>query len=497
LLRTMAIMCLTAPLSVYAKDIDDAKEQIDLPYTNHIVHYADEYQSLEIKNRLITLNYDTMELLDTRELEGSLNHHADPLGKLEKANYMMMVPKGSNFVTIREIKSGKHIKKIRLPFKPRSADAYNEKYNLIVLNSRNRPAAVLIDAAALKIVGKAGFDITCNLMNKSSIDRIYAPYDNFDRNLTCLATDFGGDQISGHPIWLDTTHFVILDRSNRLLHIYAIEKDETQELYPTWKTKLVQTIRTDSSLHQLIPEDKDNPNNTVFYGMTEGNQAQKIIPRIYKFKFDGFKLIETASPKMIVVDDLSEPKTKIIGTMGHNLYITPDKKYLYAPLGGTRTQTQWESNIGKGAIFVVDTTTMEIVKQIPAGNGSGHVAFSKQKKMAVVTNHKDNFVTVIDYNKHQFIKNVPLNFTAENIFNLTQSHMQHISEDGKYYYNFWTDGGVFFRINLESLEVDSSVYTGGTPIQGNFYKKIAMNEDIPEPAIKDGYDEFFSSINLF
>ncbi|RUM70629.1 MAG: hypothetical protein DSZ08_04430, partial [Sulfurovum sp.] len=106
LLRTMAIMCLTAPLSVYARDIDDSMEQIDLPYTNHIVHYADEYQSLEIKNRLITLNYDTMELLDTRELEGSLNHHADPLGKLEKANYMMMVPKGSNFVTIREIKSG-------------------------------------------------------------------------------------------------------------------------------------------------------------------------------------------------------------------------------------------------------------------------------------------------------------------------------------------------------------------------------------------------------
>ena len=49
--------------------------------------------------------------------------------------------------------------------------------------------------------------------------------------------------------------------------------------------------------------------------------------------------------------------------------------------------------------------------------------------------------------------------------------------------------------NTQNNKTDQ--YTGGTPIQGNFYKKIAMNEDIPEPAIEDGYDEFFSTINLF
>jgi len=456
------------------------------PYTRHIVHYADE------QNRLITLNYDTMKLLDTQELEGNINHHADPLGTLEKANYMMMVPKGSNFVTVREIKSGKHIKKIRLPFHPRSADAYNKTYNLVLLNSRNRPAAVLIDATELKIVGKAGFNITCNLMSnnyQTKMSKIYAPYDNFDSNFACLPMDFGGDQISGHPIWLNANYFVIIDRSNRLLHIYKIHKPLIKG--GEWKTELRQTIYTDSSLHQLIPEDADNPNNTIFYGMTEGNEEQKIIPRIYKFNFDGNKLTKIASPQMLTHGNRTIASTTI-GMLGHNLYITPDKRYLYAPLGGTRNESEWSSKVNdKGAVFVVKTSTMEVMKSIPAGTGAGHVAFSKQKHLAVVTNHMDDFVTVIDYKKHSFVKNITLNFPHKGIFDLNQSHMQHVSKDGKYYYNFWTDGGYFFRINLSNLELDAEVHTGGIPIQGNFYEKIAINTRLPLPAIEDGYDDLF------
>jgi len=484
MLLTTTILSLGSSLA-YGININNSFSAPTYPYEDHIVHYADE------QNRLITLNYDTMELLDTQELEGILNHHADPLGTLAKTNYMMMVPKGSNFVTVREVKSGKHIKKIRLPFKPRSADAYNKTYNVVLLNSRNRPAAVLIDAATLKIVGKAGFNITCNLMSQDNFSNIYAPYDNFNPGITCNHMDFGGDQISGHPIWLDDNHFVIIDRSNRLLHIYKIHELEFFAPGRELQTELVQTISTDSSLHQLIPEYADNPDNTVFYGMTEGNVEQKIIPRIYKFKFDGNKLTKIVSPQMITHGPGIVASTTI-GTFGHNLYITPDKQYLYAPLGGTITESDWTSTVNsKGAIFVVKTSTMEVVKSIPAGKGAGHVAFSEQKHLAVVTNHMDDFVTVIDYDNHSFVNNIQLDFPHEGIFSLNQSHMQHISEDGNYYYNFWTDGGYFFRINLSTLKLDAKVYTEGIPIQGNFYEKVALDNNVPLPAIEDGYDDFF------
>ena len=69
--------------------------------------------------------------------------------------------------------------------------------------------------------------------------------------------------------------------------------------------------------------------------------------------------------------------------------------------------------------------------------------------------------------------------------------MQHISPDGKYYYNFWTDGGIFFRVNLSTLRVDRKLKTGGIPIQGNFYENIATNCNIPALPDDDGYNDIF------
>jgi hypothetical protein len=185
----------------------------------------------------------------------------------------------------------------------------------------------------------------------------------------------------------------------------------------------------------------------------------------------------------------------VYGIQGHNLYITPDKRYLYAPVGSRIIGVVNKTPI-KGAIYVVDTGTMRVVKQIQTGKGAGHVAFSKQKGIAIVTNHTDTYLTAINYRTHRFIKNIPLNFPRKNIFNLTQSHMQHISPDGKYYYNFWTDGGIFFRVNLSTLMVDSKLQTGGIPIQGNFYENIAINCNIPALPDDDGYNDIFGRPQL-
>ena len=512
--------------------IQSNAKECQVNYRDHIVHYADEDHTQTPENHLITLNYDTMELLNIEDLQGSLNHHADPMGTLSKANYMLLVPKGSNYVTVRDIKSGNFVKKIRLPFNPRSSDAYNSKKNLVLLTASNRPAAVLIDPVSLKIVGKAGFNIECN-QDKGiplNIDDVYDTYNDFDPNIQCKPIDFGGSQISGHPIWISAKAFVIVDRANRLLHVYKIRKNGSR-----WDTKLVQTIQANTSVHQLIPEDANNPHNRIFYGMTESNIAQKQIAGIYKFELVNKTQLKQLSFTPLKIDNIK-------GLNGHNLYITPDKRFLYAPVGKrliekeaertwvngewkwvrtpvkrwvwSRYQQRWilitqytegwqwqpghwkiteatSEESPKGAIYVVDTDTMQVRTQIPAGKGAGHVAFSRQKGIAIVTNHNDDYVTAINYKTHTFIKNIPLGFDKAGIASLTQSHMQYVSKDGEYYYNFWSDGGVFFRINLSDLEVDASVEVGGIPIQGNFYEHVAVNCDLPEPAPEDGYDDIF------
>ena len=523
-------------------------------FKDHIVHYADEHNP---ENRIITINYDKMKLLDLKDIPGDTNHHADVMGKLDKAHYMMLVPKGSYFVHFYDLKNNNFVKKIRLPFRPRSADAYNEKYNLVLLNSRDRPAGVLIDVEKLKIVGKAGFNIKCSQDTPLPLSpkTVYDTINNFDPNFKCLPIDFGGDQISGHPIWISSESFVLIDRANRLLHVYKIKKREDGE----FDTKLIQTLKTDTSLHQLIPK-TSNKNNRVFYGMTEGNAAQNLVAGVYKYVVKNHRLKKIKFRKL-AFDGL-------FGVNGHNLYITPDKKYLYAPAGATLQQdintiasedldwvernlkneklkksykrlvklflrkaikdnevydyekvkklfrkfakqndytpkripsleeyiaTNFSKNITfipEGAIYVVNSKNLRVEKRVQAGKGAGHVAFSTATNVAIVTNHLDDYMTAIDFKEHKFLKNINLNFEHENIFNLSQSHMQYVSKDGKYYYNFWSDGGVFYRINLAELDVDSSIYVGGIPIQGNFYETINQSCDSNVSA-DDGFEQYF------
>ena len=513
-LFSIATFLLTA---TYADD----KNNCAIKYKKNIVEYADEHNP----GHLLVLDYKKMKLLDKINVPGSVNHHADPMGTTKSANYVMVIPKGSNYVNVLDIKSGNYVKKIRLPFRPRSADAYNAKYNLVLLNSRDRAAAVLIDATSLKIVGKAGFNNRCNFTQATPLplNQLYADSENFNPNFKCLPVDFGGDQISGHPLWVSSEEFIILDRANRVIHLYKIDK-EGDRFY----TRLVQAIKTDTSLHQVIPEDKNNPNNRVFYGSTEGNVAQGKPAMVYKFILkEG--LLKVIKSTKLSLDDIQ-------GFAGHNLYITPDLRYLYAPSGARAKEANvwiegewkyvmekgykwywnwwsyswvkypfeyyvwkwipghWDNTVKTltGGVFVIDTKSMRVVADVEAGKGAGHVAFSEDKGVAIVTNHKDTFLTAIDYTTHTFIKNIPLNYQRAGIFSLTQSHMQHIDEDGEYYYGFWSDGGVFFRVDLDDLEVDKSVKTGGIPIQGNWYKKVAINCDIPAPAVEDGFDELFS-----
>jgi len=436
-------------------------------FQENIAYFADEHDP---HNRLLIFDYKNMELLKEIPIEGSLSHHADLAGMPFSAPYITTIPKGSKFIAFYNIKNGDFVKKIRLPFRPRSSDAYNKRKDLIFLNSRDRPAGVIIDAKKLKLVGKVGFNIDCRdgkvVTNKEIKD------------LICTTNDFGGDQISGHPIWLDNKTIALLDRANRYIHIFSLRKRGS-----IYQSKLIQSIPTDTSLHQMIALHPNRLNNKIFFGETESNIEQKKYAGVYKFIKRGHKL-KVKNFTLFKYEDK-------IGIYGHNLFITPNKRYLYAPAGATINEN---GDISKGGIFIIDTKSMKVVKFIETGYGAGHVAFAKKKGLAVVTNHKDSHVSVINWKENRFIQDIEIPFGHEGIASLYLSHSQYIDKNEEYYYNVWTDGGDFFRINLDTLEIEGEIRVGGIPIQGNFVPKVTTACNIPKPSVDDGYDLLFGDL---
>ena len=424
-----------------------------------------------------------------------------------------------------------------MPFQPRSADAFNASKNLVLLTSGNRPAAVLLDAKTWEIVGQAGMNVTCNLkFNEYNYHPWYYKnivfgYNNIPSSqINCTAPDFGGGLISGHPRWLGNRHFAVLDRANRLIEVYRLDRKKNNG---QWKISLTDSVRTSTSIHQIIPSEKAGEEN-IYYGMSEGNgNGNGVAPVMYKWKFANGKLQELNKTPLVTTKTITimknvgaynlfnnywssyksnqqyygyyyptlfpqrysryypensnsyynsyynnskdsivqerqrygqqvpvEVQKQFNSLGGHNLYISP-------AVNGT--QYLWGA-VASGQAFVVNADTMEITNVVKADKGAGHVTFQHNGKYALITNHKSRNVTVADFKTQTFVKNISLPYAKENISTALQSHAPYVTLDDKYFHNSWTDGGVFFRINLETLTLDQkSLYTGGVPIQGNYY----------------------------
>ena len=161
---------------------------------------------------------------------------------------------------------------------------------------------------------------------------------------------------------------------------------------------------------------------------------------------------------------------------GHNGDFAPNNKHLYIGMAG-------------GAMSIVDVNRWKIVNNIDIGirTGPGHMCFSEKNNVAISSNH--GFSSVFGRSMHRTIRYINsdrpigyywigLPFSRENITSTAQSHSCYVDKSGDNYYNFFTDGGVFYKIDLTSvfnnptngstnLVVDS-LYTGGVPIQGSY-----------------------------
>jgi len=514
-LRNLSLMLVLAlSTSVSAKDIH--------------AFYADEHNTANgVGNRVLEFDIKTMKLVNTLDVPGNTGHHVDRTFHSK----LYGVPKNSNFINVIKLYKDKNnktymeiSKQIKLIHKPRSADAYNKKYDLILLSAKNRPMATLINASTDEIVGTIGEDVDCELTDGSEL-LAHKDANTPEGALKYQCTyhgDVGGDQISGHPYWLTPNYAAIVDRSNRKISLYHIWEENGQI-----KTKYVNSVKTNTSIHQIIPRDRSKlptEEQADFYAVEEGHHGTRdkygIPPSLLKLKLttSGLKLVK----RMPLARKETVPEAKLQyvtlrcqeiyseypkntskdNAMRYELYkelfdslnvpsYTYEEKSVDMPIACMNANlsgghnADFNSNFSDdantlfvgtadGFMHIIDVREWKVLNNVNTGgakgilSGSGHTCFAPKKALAVVTNHTANYQTIIDLKTNTRVTDVKLPFKDKNIFSAKQSHTCYVDPENKYYYNAWTDGGVFYRIDLDKLKVDKWVNTGGIPIQGNF-----------------------------
>ena len=515
--------------------------------------FADEHNSAAgTGNKILQIDIDEMAVVDSLNVPGNLGHHADN-GFNSK---IYGVPKGSNFVNVIKLSKDatgktkmKLSKKVDLIHKPRSGDAYNGKYDVILMAAANRPMASFINVKTDKVVGTIGTEIDCNLTDGSKL------LSHADANThagalkyECAIDDHGGTQISGHPYWLTEDVAAIVDRANREISVYKIS-----QVGGKLKGRLLNRVKTRTSIHQIVPRDRSTlpaSQQTDFYAIEEGKHANptdytggiahalihlkltknglklirrmdlqrtKVLPkvkadrilnsciRIYRSTFsqalngpsqsrenqynslfarEGI----TRSPDQDQYNDFPVDCFYPGIPGGHNADFAPNNKHLYIGMAG-------------GAMSVVDVNRWKIANNIDIGikTGPGHTCFSKKNNVALTSNHgfSNIFGNVAMTRSIRYINSerpigyywIKLPFDRENITSTAISHTCYVDADEDYYYNFFTDGGDFYRINLNavfnnpvngsSALVVDDLYTGGIPIQGSYINLRNIKSDVP------------------
>lgn len=362
-----------------------------------------------------------MSLTETIDTVGVDPYPVDQAGKLDK---VYAITRGSDSIDVIDASTMQPLGLIELQHHPRSSEAYNASLGLQLVTGADKPMASLIDVNTDKVVAVVGSDV--------AVDPI----------------DYGGSNATGHPFWFDDNKFALIDRGNREISVYRVAKNRRGE----WKTVLLDTVSTPTSVHHFIKRDLSalsGQESHSYYALAEGNPDAGVAPSILKYVLKRNKLQFAAEAK------LAENGAEIIASMGsHHADLHPNGRLIY--VGSL-----------EGHIYVVNMKKMAVVKTIDAGYGAGHTTFVPDRDLAIVTNHKDTFVTVIDTEKNRKIKNVTVSGTSIN-GEILQSHSSFVHPNMNYFYAFATDNGVFYELDLETLTVSRTVETGGTPLQGVF-----------------------------
>ena len=397
----------------------------------------------KINNVVVIVDVEKMSVLEKVETGNLVTYAAENIktevNGLKGKQKFYIDNRGSNAIDVLDGVTNTITKTIALDFYPRSTDV-RKKTGLVVVSGKNKTMASVIDSATDTVLVTVG-----------------------DTNLTTS---------TGHPKWLNDTHFALVDRENSNIATYKIAKNSDG----TWSATLVNKLATPSPVHNLIPPEvhgkKGNEHNsmaekehgssegtvtsTIFYATAEGTSS--VNGAVLKLEFlesTGLTQLESLEIAPVSGSNLTAHDT---GVHHHNFLA--DQKTIYV---GSK----------EGTLSVVDysTTPMSIVKTVTAGKGAGHTAELKHKNIAIVINHTDKFVTVMNTLTHTKIADIAVSNIADADVGLvqTQSHPEyHFSKDGRYFYLFLTEEGALVKVDLTTNKLVERLDIGGKLAMGSF-----------------------------
>lgn len=190
-----------------------------------------------------------------------------------------------------------------------------------------------------------------------------------------------------------------------------------------------------------------------YYGIepSRNNRGKGQSPAILCFKLHGDTLTQTGRVELNSID----PTTYDAAVMGaHHASFRPDGEYIYV-------------GSAEGHLFVIKAKTLEVEKVIKVGQGAGHTTFLPMREQAIITNHNDTFVSVIDTKTHRWIRNTEVADTASLDYK-SQAHTTGVSLDMQYFYSAASHDGVFYRINLDTWVVNKTLPVDANLLMGSF-----------------------------
>jgi hypothetical protein len=275
----------------------------------------------------------------------------------------------NNFDVINGAVNKKTMHKIILKHSPRSF-AYGPARGIAVVAGNSDPWATLL--------------LPTNPAN-SAVQRLYkepkGPY-NIDGSGD---ENGGGNTSSGHPLCTQDGLFILLNRTNRTISLFSVNQEGDAPLDTLNLANLewigdpdIQLGSTLSSAHHIARSPKER--EKVYFASLEGS-------------FDSSGVLEPGGVlKFIVVgEELEVVDYQPTGAAVHHLDVTQDGEYI---LQGT-------TEGGIGELYVLNAgadaySPMSVARVINAGKGAGHAFSSDKRKLAIITNHDDKFLTIID-----------------------------------------------------------------------------------------------------
>jgi DNA-binding beta-propeller fold protein YncE len=388
---------------------------------------------------VIDIDVDNMEFTDSVYTVGEDPYPVDQAGTLDK---VYAITRGSNSIDVIDASTLAPMGLIKLKHHPRSSEAYNAVLGLQLVTGADKPMASLIDVETDKVVGVVGDD---------SI-----PEEPIG--------DYGGSNATGHPFWFTDDKFALIDRVTRKIEMYQVTQRKGKGA--GWRVTLIDSVTTPTAVHHFVNRDTSTlsgKESISYYALTEGSPDAGIAPSILKYTLQRNQL------NLVGEASLVEEDNDIIADMGsHHADVHPDGEHMY--VGST-----------EGNTYVIDMKKMEVIKTVEAGAGAGHTTFVPKWNLAIVTNHKDTFVTIIDTTTHTKIDDVNV---SEGKYDgvILQSHSSFVHPNMDFFYAFATADGIFYELDLRTLEVSREVETGGTPLQGVFMCKdedgVACGENL-------------------